>query len=117
MTAGLPGTGIGGIFYLIGVVCMPIREIPRLVRGKSSLKRWILIAQQWFLSLGIMSGFWMMGSFLGLLIPVNIQSGTTTSANVWKIKPLMISLTVLVVVLVIVEILRLFIPKPGENRY
>ena len=47
MTAGLPGTGIGGVFYLLLAVLMPFRELVRLLRGKSSVQRWAVIATQW----------------------------------------------------------------------
>jgi hypothetical protein len=40
MTAGLPGTGIGGLFYLLLVLWMPCRELYLLVRGKSNARRW-----------------------------------------------------------------------------
>ena len=65
MTAGLPGTGIGGLYYLLLVLLMPVREIFLSFRGQSSWPRWrvvgllILIvtgmvaalrAQIWFIS-------------------------------------------------------------------
>ena len=31
MTAGMPGTGIGGLFYLLSALLMPLRELWRLV--------------------------------------------------------------------------------------
>lgn len=34
MTAGLPGTGIGGLFYLLSALFMPIRELWRAALGK-----------------------------------------------------------------------------------
>ena len=114
MVAGLPGTGIGGIFYLLSAVCMPIREIPRLIRGKSSFRRWKLIMKQWGLSSGIMIGFWITGVVLAMLIPSKIYLEKTSSHNVLKIKPLMIALFVLFVVLAFVEISRFFIPKPNK---
>ncbi len=40
MTAGLPGTGIGGLFYLLLVAWMPFRELYLLVRGRSNPQRW-----------------------------------------------------------------------------
>lgn len=40
MTAGLPGTGIGGLFYLLLVFLMPCREFYQLCRGRSSPQRW-----------------------------------------------------------------------------
>ena len=65
MTAGLPGTGIGGLYYLLLVLLMPVRELFLFFRGRSSWPRWrvvgllILIvagmiaalrAQVWFIS-------------------------------------------------------------------
>lgn len=65
MTAGLPGTGIGGLYYLLLVLLMPLRELFLFFRGQSSWPRWrvvgllILIvtgmiaalrAQVWFIS-------------------------------------------------------------------
>jgi hypothetical protein len=36
MTAGLPGTGIGGLYYLLLVALMPLRELGRALRGQGS---------------------------------------------------------------------------------
>jgi hypothetical protein len=58
MTAGLPGTGIGGIFYLLLAVAMPIREIFRTIQGKTNLKRWGIIALQLFFATGIFVTMW-----------------------------------------------------------
>lgn len=49
MVAGLPGTGIGGLFYLALVLWMPLRELALLLRGRSSLARWKAIAGLWML--------------------------------------------------------------------
>ncbi len=116
MVAGLPGTGIGGIFYLLGVLCMPIRETQRLLRGKSSRKRWALIVRQWGLSLGIVAGFWLMGYVLATIIPAGVQAaGSASTHNVIQIKPFVISLSVLAAVLSLVEVSRFFIPKPKRT--
>ena len=116
MVAGLPGTGIGGIFYLLSAVCMPTREIPRLIRGKSSFRRWKLIMKQWGLSSGIMIGFWITGCVLAMIIPSNMYLEKTSSHNVLKIKPLIITVYVLLIVLTVVEISRFFIPKSNRIK-
>ncbi len=116
MVAGLPGTGIGGIFYLMSAICMPIRELPRLMRGKSSLRRWKLIVKQWGLSSGIMIGFWITGSLLAMLIPSKAYLHHSSSHNVLKTKPLFIALFILLIILSIVEISRFFIPKPNKTK-
>src|SRR5436853_599117 len=46
MFAGMPGTGIGGIFYVLLAFLMPVHELWQLVRGRSSLARWRVIGLQ-----------------------------------------------------------------------
>jgi cytochrome c biogenesis protein ResB len=58
MVAGMPGTGIGGIFYFLLVVFMPIRELYRAVRGQSSLSRWAFILFHISLVIGILAAMW-----------------------------------------------------------
>jgi hypothetical protein len=53
MTAGLPGTGIGGLFYLLLVFWMPCRELYQLCRGRSSPQRWRAIGFYLALTVGI----------------------------------------------------------------
>jgi hypothetical protein len=43
MTAGLPGAGIGGLFFVLSAYFMLVVEITRTVRGRSSLARWGLV--------------------------------------------------------------------------
>jgi hypothetical protein len=64
MIAGLPGTGIGGIFYILLALTMPVCELLRLVRRQSSIKRWITIAAQTFNALGILAGVCLTGWLL-----------------------------------------------------
>ncbi len=44
MAAGLPGTGIGGLFFILSALFMIVVETERTVRGKSSLARWRLVS-------------------------------------------------------------------------
>jgi hypothetical protein len=46
MAAGLPGTGIGGLFFILSAFFMLVVEIVRTVRGRSSLARWRLVGRQ-----------------------------------------------------------------------
>jgi hypothetical protein len=55
MFAGLPGIGVGTLFYVLMAVWMPFREMPRVFAGKSSLAQWQLIARQLFYAAGIVS--------------------------------------------------------------
>ena len=58
MFAGLPGTGLGGLFYALLVCWMPFRELWLLARGRSSHGRWALVACQVGLVLGIVAALW-----------------------------------------------------------
>ncbi len=58
MTAGLPGTGIGGLFYLLLAVYMPVREFFRLLQKRTNLGRWGFIALQLCFVFGILSVLW-----------------------------------------------------------
>lgn len=40
MTAGLPGAGIGGLFFVLSAYFMLVVEVQRTVRGRSSRERW-----------------------------------------------------------------------------
>ncbi|HSL69501.1 MAG TPA: hypothetical protein VK864_04625, partial [Longimicrobiales bacterium] len=66
MTAGLPGSGIGGLFYLIGAVAMPFRELARRLGGRP--RRGALVASQAALALSIIVALWATGWVLDWLI-------------------------------------------------
>lgn len=46
MIVGVPGTGIGGIYYLLMAALMPLKELGKLAQGRSSLRTWLFIARQ-----------------------------------------------------------------------
>jgi len=45
VAAGLPGTGIGGLFFILSAFFMVIVELQRTIRGRSSLARWRIVAR------------------------------------------------------------------------
>jgi cobalamin synthase len=45
MAAGLPGTGIGGLFFILSALFMIVVETQRTIRGKSSLARWRIVGR------------------------------------------------------------------------
>jgi hypothetical protein len=56
MKVGLPGVGIGGVYYILLVAWMPIRELWLAWHGRSSARRWRLIAFQTALAAAIVAG-------------------------------------------------------------
>ena len=99
MTAGLPGIGIGGIFYLVSALMMPLVELKRRLRRRKHKKSWRLILKHFSYVLGIAGGFWAMGYLLTLPIRELSQllsmPQANNTTNVFQIKPLYVSLAVL----------------------
>ena len=129
MNAGLPGTGIGGVFYLVSALLMPFLELFRTLRGESGLERWVLVARQLLMAGTIMGGMWMMGLLLGMLMTwygiemgnVNTlahlgQTGHFGQLNVFHIAPLMISLLTLSTIYVITHMMRFVFTPTLEGK-
>jgi hypothetical protein len=55
MFAGLPGIGVGTLFYVLTALWMPVRECVRLVKGESSVERWRLIGVQFCFAVTIIA--------------------------------------------------------------
>ena len=118
MFAGLPGIGVGTLFYVLAALWMPVREIPRLLTGTSSVARWRVIGAQFCFALGIIASIaladralsWM----LGLESPTSlnparlIHEGFAARAPQSILAaPITASLLLLAAVLLITELLRL----------
>lgn len=59
MTAGLPGTGIGGLFYLISALLMPVREAWRTVTGRGRARDLRVAVRQSAMALAILGVAWL----------------------------------------------------------
>ena len=53
MFAGLPGIGVGTLFYVLTALWMPVHELARVFRGTSSAARWRRILLQWVYAFSI----------------------------------------------------------------
>jgi hypothetical protein len=53
--AGLPGTGLGGLFYVLLALWMPVAELHATLSGRSSRARWRLVGTQFLLACGIVA--------------------------------------------------------------
>jgi hypothetical protein len=76
MIAGLPGTGIGGLFYLLASGWMALREgWSKLNRRRRDLSRSKVVKGQLLLGLVIVAVMWAMGEAIGrllLLLPTDV---------------------------------------------
>jgi hypothetical protein len=112
MNVGLPGTGIGGLFYLLLIFLMPLFELPRLLRGERSRERWALILRQWIFALGILVVTWGWAIALGAMV-ARVHSWLSPSGQPLKnvqviaVSTGLIALSTLAGVLLLVHGLRL----------
>ncbi len=58
MTAGIPGTGIGGLYYLLLVLWMPFHESWLMLTGRGRPGRWKVVFTQGGIAAGILAALW-----------------------------------------------------------
>jgi hypothetical protein len=118
MFAGLPGIGVGTLFYVVAALWMPLRECPRLLTGTSSLARWRVIGVQFCFALSIIASvaiadrvlLWMLGDASPTAINpaglINDEFAARVPQSIFA-APIAASLLLLAAVLVLTELLRL----------
>lgn len=127
MTVGIPGVGLGGIFYLVSAMLMPVHQLGRVLRGRESA-RWPLVRRQCAIACAILGALWLTGWALGLLVAAMPRSvlgaahaslATPHVHNLLRTGALVLSLGTLALVLVLVQICRLVVrraPAPRHGR-
>jgi cytochrome c-type biogenesis protein CcmH/NrfG len=68
MSPGLPGTGIGGLFYILSALVMPICEACSVVTGRPSERPRRVIVMQFAIAAGALVALWLAGWLLGLIL-------------------------------------------------
>ena len=80
MTAGLPGTGLGGLLYILLVALMPFRELWMVLTGRSTWTRWkavgLMVAMAGAIGLCLVGEWWMLGRSFNWI-------NRHTAANSW----------------------------------
>jgi len=125
MTAGLPGTGIGGVFYLLSTLLMPIIEIIMTIRGKSSVARWMFVLRQLAMGATILGGMWLLGLFAGVMYNIFASAQpvlpglirdmhthilqTAVHLNIFHMTPVIMSILTLVSIIALTNVMRIFI--------
>ena len=81
MTPGVPGAGIGGLFYLASTLLLPFRSMARRLRGEPDS----LTVREALYSLaiagGVVAGLWVTGWVLAMLVPDEILRSVATTAS------------------------------------
>jgi len=120
MTVGVPGVGFGGIFYLIGALFMPVREVVRTARGESTVQRWAKVATQWSLAAGILVALWATGWVLGHVLTPALLARTGAGVgrlaaphNVLRVSVFAMSLGMLAILIATVRVAHLVLRRRG----
>jgi len=119
MFAGLPGTGIGGIYYLLIALWMPMREVFQKIRKKGYSSRIRFVLRHLGLTLGIILAMWVTGELLGILLVslypesmANLASKTGVSAhNILEVSPFLIAICTLSIAYILLHTLRFLVAK------
>ena len=125
MTAGLPGAGIGGLFYLASTIALPVRSVWRRVRGRPDPVSLRQLAQSLTMALGIIAGLWVAGWLLAFVVPQDMLvrtpaagpvGGGLTARTVIPAATIAAGVATLALVLVSVEVARLVLRRKGSSR-
>lgn len=131
MTVGLPGTGIGGIFYLLSAFYMPFREIVKTFGGKSSVACWLAVLRQLSMGIIIVACMWLLGVVAAVVfdlfiavkpsIPGVVQDmhthliNTAFHINIFHVAPIIMSVVTLSAILTLTNILRIVVRPLAEE--
>ncbi|HZI27951.1 MAG TPA: hypothetical protein VFD64_07325 [Gemmatimonadaceae bacterium] len=111
MTPGVPGAGVGGLFYLASTLLLPFRSLKRRLRGQpdpvSSRQIWHNVA----MAGGVVAALWMVGWLLAFIVPDEMVQkpggGTVAVRTVLPVATFATGVATLMLVLGTVEIARL----------
>jgi hypothetical protein len=116
MTAGIPGAGIGGLFYILSALWMPFCEGWALLHGQSTAPRRALVARQLALAIGIVIS---MGGAAWLIETALAQWPLMQNAQelprILTYSALLIGLGTLTTVGLSVHAVRVFVAKTPPN--
>lgn len=113
MNAGLPGTGIGGLFYVLLALLMPVRELYLTARGRSSRERWRRVLRQVAIALGIVASLAGAGWVLSRMVDTQEAVGLGGS-NVF-LAPALVAAMVLGVLVLALRLWALLAARTSET--
>lgn len=86
MAAGLPSAGIGGLFYLLAAVALPLRSVWRRARGIPDALTGRELTLHLGIAAGIVAGIWVAGWILTLVVPLG-ESARGASGAIPLVSP------------------------------
>lgn len=100
--AGLPGTGIGGLFYILLALWMPLAELGRTLRGRGDRERRRQALTQFGLACGVLLSVG--GTAAGYLRLVDARSPFGGSGMALVAAPVVLAAVLLSVLVVVLRI-------------
>ncbi len=123
MTAGLPGAGIGGLFYIGSTLLLPIRALARRLRGVPAGVEHRQLLHSVAMASGILAAIAATGWLLGLVVPAEIlnhsaasSAGVASRRTVIPVATFGAAVATLMVVLLGVEAARLVVARQEARR-
>jgi len=117
MTAGLPGVGIGGLFYLATALLMPFRSLLVVAIGRDADARWTLALRQAAIAAAMLGTVWASGWALGWIfaqLAPQAMAATLTPTpqvqNAIRTATVLGSIGTLLLVLMLVQVARVLLP-------
>ena len=109
MNVGLPGAGIGGIFYLLCALAMPVKEAFLTITRPGHKFRYRLVARQLGIVIGIVSGVIAIYKLVSNVFGFDLSlSGRTDSIIFYSMLPVLISFGLLLIILTSVRLVGFF---------
>jgi hypothetical protein len=119
MTAGVPGTGLGGLFYILAALLLPFRCLVRTLRRQRV--NWGEAIKLTALALAVFLGIWLTGLLLGIILgptamTLEAAAGMSVelrarSENVLRWAAVAAGFVTLAVVLLAVQVARLVVRR------
>jgi hypothetical protein len=100
--AGLPGTGLGGLFYIALAMWMPLAELYQTLRGRSSVARWRQVGMQFALACGIVAAT--IGSAVTYLHLADVPSPFGLGGPTLVLAPVLFATLLLISLVVVLRI-------------
>jgi len=123
VTVGIPGAGIGGLFYLAGALLAPARELMRAIAGAPGPRQWVVVWRHFAVAAGIFGGMAATGWVVGLVAESSAIAYAGVEPQLGREYPFMLArnvgmftLTTLFAVISAVELLRLVLLGPTRAQ-
>jgi hypothetical protein len=114
MAAGIPGSGIGGFFYLLSAMLMPVKESVAIYRKTSSRASRKIVSRQVLNSVGVLGGVWLTGWFISrsiITVSASLHPGQARVLNFMSWSNLVCGMVTLLAVFLFVQVLSVIMRR------